>query len=537
MATGKRRRKGPAVAAKPKKCFFCGAEGPLTQEHVLPDWLRHLGFKGTGVRELVQDSDAPIIQQGGAFSKKLKIVCADCNNVWMSAMEDDAKPVLISMFQAAATGKQTMLDASAQLALARWAFKTAAVMTQLAAQTARTFPTAQASSFRSSDRIPENIQVWLGAAVVTPTMQGDHVAQFRYQPYKTDVKAGEASHSGSGYQIFVRLFNVVFYVLGFESTWSLTGELSDDLKKALLPVWQSEHPKLWWPPASTLDDLGGIAALVQALTPTGIPTLAQGDGHLSEDGLALMTFDDEVRQLTTETCALVEDRLRVLTSQPGLINRHMSAGFLARCLALQRGTVALADAGLDDVCAVLSRALLESCLLGLYVLLGGPEAITELMGDYQRNVRILAERNNSAEIQSLIEGWDLAGRRVSIEAIARKLDALLDAAGDSKADATGLYNISYRGHSTFGVHGAGAVIPYLTMEDDDAWGVILRPEPGGMTSWVHVVLGALYMTYFARHALESWGYDTADFARLLERIAITADLQAPTSPARRSETS
>ena len=74
------------------------------------------------MRELVQDSDVPIIQQGGAFSKTLKIVCADCNNVWMSAMEDDAKPVLLAMFQAAATGKQTMLDSSAQLALARWAF-------------------------------------------------------------------------------------------------------------------------------------------------------------------------------------------------------------------------------------------------------------------------------------------------------------------------------------------------------------------------------------------------------------------------------
>jgi hypothetical protein len=278
MASGKRRTNGPTVAAEPNKCFFCGAEGPLTQEHVLPDWLRHLGFKGTGLRELVQDSDAPIIQQGGAFSKTLKIVCAECNNVWMSAMEDDAKPVLLSMFQAAATGNQTMLDSWAQLALARWAFKTAAVMTQLSAQTARTFPPTHASSFRDRDRIPENIQIWLGAAVVTPTSQGDHVAQFRYQPYKTDVKAGEATHSGSGYQIFVRLFNVVFYILGFESTWGLTGELSDDLKKALLPIWSSGHPKLWWPPASTLDDLGGIDALAKTLTPTGIPTLAQDDG-------------------------------------------------------------------------------------------------------------------------------------------------------------------------------------------------------------------------------------------------------------------
>lgn len=51
MTSGKVRKKGPPVVAKLKRGFFCGAEGPLTQEHVLPEWLRHLGLKRTGVRE------------------------------------------------------------------------------------------------------------------------------------------------------------------------------------------------------------------------------------------------------------------------------------------------------------------------------------------------------------------------------------------------------------------------------------------------------------------------------------------------------
>jgi hypothetical protein len=51
-----------------------------------------------------------------------------------------------------------------------------------------------------------------------------------------------------------------------------------------------------------------------------------------------MAFDDEVRQLTTEACALIEGSLRVLTSQPGLINRHVSAGFLTRCRVVLHGT-------------------------------------------------------------------------------------------------------------------------------------------------------------------------------------------------------
>lgn len=265
----------PQVAAKAKTCFFCGREGPLTREHVLPDWLRSIGFKGTGVRELIQDSDMPIIMQGGPFTKTLKIVCGDCNNVWMSAIEDAAKPVLLAGFKASVTGEQVRLDKGAQLTLARWAFKTAAVMTRLSAPSARTFPMTHARSFHANNRIPDNIQIWLGAAAVTPTMQGDQVAQFRYNPTRTDVKAGDSTSTGRGYQVFIRLFNVVFYILGFDSMWQLTGELSENLKSGLLAIWPPVHPKLWWPPAASLDDFGGVDALSKALA-NQLPTLVSG---------------------------------------------------------------------------------------------------------------------------------------------------------------------------------------------------------------------------------------------------------------------
>src|SRR5665213_3638735 len=100
----------------PKPCFFCGAGVPLTREHVLPEWLRNLGFKGDGTRQIVEDGGIPIFQAGGPFTKTLKIVCEPCNNEWMGGMETDAQPVLIEMFKAAATHSQTTLTAEKQLA-------------------------------------------------------------------------------------------------------------------------------------------------------------------------------------------------------------------------------------------------------------------------------------------------------------------------------------------------------------------------------------------------------------------------------------
>lgn len=72
------------------------------------------------------------------------------------------------------------------------------------------------------------------------------------------------------------------------------------------------------------------------------------------------------------------------------------------------------------------------------------------------------------------------------------------------------------------------------MPEQDVWRIELRPDPGGMTGSVHLVLSALYTMYFAKLAFDKWGYNSDAAADLLARIAAVADLHAPTSPARRS---
>ena len=113
------------------------------------------------VRELVEEAEPErrIIQpSGGPFTKKLRIVCEPCNGIWLSGMEEAAKPLLLEMFS---VGGQVRLDAEAQLTLARWAFKTICVLSQLSMR--KTFPLAHCREFRQSGFPPVDSQIWTGS--------------------------------------------------------------------------------------------------------------------------------------------------------------------------------------------------------------------------------------------------------------------------------------------------------------------------------------------------------------------------------------
>jgi hypothetical protein len=253
----------------PTTCLFCTSPGPLTKEHIFGEWLRKLGYDGEGTREIIVGtaSQQPILQRGGPFSKKLKIACQPCNNVWMSSMEEAAKPLLIDMFN---TTGSTRLDEAAQLVMARWAFKTVAVTCQVGRQ--RLFPGQHCREFHQADRPPAGAQVWIGTASVTRQQLGEQLAEFRYDP-----KTAHVTHNGQtiifpAYSARFRLLNVVFDVFGYVTDdCKLDVDLSDDLRRALLPIWPPQFPSVWWPPVASLDAFGGVQGLA-AVPLTGIPT-------------------------------------------------------------------------------------------------------------------------------------------------------------------------------------------------------------------------------------------------------------------------
>lgn len=107
----------------PRKCVFCGAP-KVTREHVLPAWLSAV-LPGQGrfyLAEAHAAANGNVQSQWSAdrLDKTVKRVCRECNQGWMSTLEQEAKPVLTPLIQG-----QRRLVQGAQALIATWMIKTA----------------------------------------------------------------------------------------------------------------------------------------------------------------------------------------------------------------------------------------------------------------------------------------------------------------------------------------------------------------------------------------------------------------------------
>jgi hypothetical protein len=253
-----------------RPCIFCGASGPLTKEHVFPDWIRALGFGGQGWQETVvgeRPDEKRHIRPAGPFSLTLKAVCRPCNNVWMSDIERQAKPLLTTMFQY--QDVKVPLNEAAQCDLARWAFKTACVLANVQ-RDAPAIPPGQCVEFHETDQIPLGVQVWIGTASIIPHEHGLQLVESQVGPFNAVFSMGDMEGVIPGYLARFRVLNVFFEVKGLKpEVPGIPGAYIDvvtkgNLSRALLPIWPLEHPKVFWPPVESLDLIGGLQGVRRA---------------------------------------------------------------------------------------------------------------------------------------------------------------------------------------------------------------------------------------------------------------------------------
>lgn len=117
-------------SSKPGACIFCGG-GNLTKEHLNPEWLQpflteklpytHHFISSTKADEsgAVTSHEAgsgKLHRQGDIHTKKLRIVCQRCNNGWMSALQERAKPLLLPLI----LGNWPKLSPEDQKVIATW---------------------------------------------------------------------------------------------------------------------------------------------------------------------------------------------------------------------------------------------------------------------------------------------------------------------------------------------------------------------------------------------------------------------------------
>jgi hypothetical protein len=251
------------VLTEPSACFFCGTVGPRTKEHVLPNWLNNRGYggEGEGFREYISERPRTRhTENANPFGKTVKIVCRHCNNEWMKDMEDAVQPVLLSMF--ATREQQITLNYDAQLALARWGFKTAAILSQ-AVHPGGDFPVEHRRAFHDQDRIPDSVQVRIGTAGEREQSLGLQLGESHHLPRQMHISIDGQPQTVQFYLARFRLLNVAFEVIGTTSSVPIAMDPGSGPSACLLPLWPPTKPTLCWPPARSIDEFGGLDALAK----------------------------------------------------------------------------------------------------------------------------------------------------------------------------------------------------------------------------------------------------------------------------------
>lgn len=103
------------------KCIFCDS-GDLSKEHIWADWMRQVFPRSDhSTRHAVTSPNGrrhgKLHRPGDVRSQRLRVVCSECNNGWMSRIQSKAKPAILSILN---EGK-FLSSAADREALAAWA--------------------------------------------------------------------------------------------------------------------------------------------------------------------------------------------------------------------------------------------------------------------------------------------------------------------------------------------------------------------------------------------------------------------------------
>ena len=161
-------KRGNRMSKPARRCIFCGAKG-VTKEHFFPRWCAplfvdtitdkriELSFTQAGPRQLV-GTPSFLTRPGSVLTKKIRVVCGNCNNTWMSAIEAAAQPVITAL----ATGINITLNTDHKAKLAQWAALKVMVCEHSIIDDSIT-PPSQREEFRvNRDVIPQGFQIWVG---------------------------------------------------------------------------------------------------------------------------------------------------------------------------------------------------------------------------------------------------------------------------------------------------------------------------------------------------------------------------------------
>lgn len=103
-------------------------------------------------------------------ARTARVVCGDCNNGWMAALEQQASIILTPLLQ----GQSGTLTETDLQILVRWAFKTAYVLDAASPGAGANFPAEHRFALREGGALPDRSAVWMTTWPGTTTIWTSH---------------------------------------------------------------------------------------------------------------------------------------------------------------------------------------------------------------------------------------------------------------------------------------------------------------------------------------------------------------------------
>jgi hypothetical protein len=238
------------------KCIFCnGASGTrLTKEHIFPDWLRQFFPRsptdththGLTSWKGLEPVTARTKKQGQAGSRRVKVVCQECNNEWLSGLEKRAKPLLIMLIR----GMPFTLNADAQRLLAVWAAKT--VMTaEFVDPTKVAIPAVERASLMRDLAPPQRgWWIWIAGSQGIEWLTGINHFSGRLNRTPIDLETPDVVNLQSTTIGLGRLLIHVASTVVPDQSFALQNPDTADLR----PIWPQPTAPIVWPRNRLLTD-------------------------------------------------------------------------------------------------------------------------------------------------------------------------------------------------------------------------------------------------------------------------------------------
>lgn len=228
--------------------MFCQRRGPLSREHVIPEWITHHLGSGQVTHALTRGATTTRTWATDALSLTVKRVCKKCNTGWM---EREVEAPAQTLMPALIRGEPKVMDPDEQRVLARWAAKTA-VMFQYVVTPPRPVPAGRRRALYTRFEPSGDTLVFLAARLPeAATFARHHAYQLRPPDPTLGLEDAELVTFGIGHlvlQVFV--FRFAEHTT-FQPTGNVRGGTID------VRIWPLSGVTLIWPPQViiTTDDL------------------------------------------------------------------------------------------------------------------------------------------------------------------------------------------------------------------------------------------------------------------------------------------